>query len=225
MRKRYAVELSEDERGYLKGLIAAGTAPARKLTHARILLKADQAPGGPGWVDEAIAEAVEVSQPTVFRVRRQYLEQGVDAALNRRPPSRRYERKLSGEQEARLVALSCGAPPDGQARWSLRLLADKLVELEVVDAISYQTVRRVLQKTSSSRGRRSSGASRPGPTRSSSGAWRISSRSTPARMTRAARWSAWTRRASSSCGTRGRRCPPGPGGRSGWTTSTSARAW
>jgi transposase len=147
MRKRYAVELTEDERGYLKGLIAAGTAPARKLTHARILLKADQAPGGPGWVDEAIAEAVEVSQPTVFRVRRQYVEQGVDAALNRRPPTRQYERKLSGEQEARLVALSCSAPPDGQARWSLRLLADKLVELEIVEAVSYQTVRRVLKKT------------------------------------------------------------------------------
>jgi transposase len=186
VRKRYAVELTEDERGYLKGLIAAGTAPARKLTHARILLKADQAPGGPGWVDDAIAEAVEVSQPTVFRVRRQYVEQGVDAALNRRPPSRQYERKLSGEQEARLVALSCSQPPPGRARWSLRLLADKLVELEVVDEISYQTVRRVLKKTTSSRGRRSSGASRPRPTPSSSGAWRTSSRSTPAPRTRGA---------------------------------------
>ena len=180
MRKRYAVELTEEERSYLKGLIAAGTAPARKLTHARILLKADQAPGGPGWVDDAIAEAVEVSQPTVFRVRRQYVEQGVAAALNRRPPSRVYERKLTGEQEARLVALSCSAPPAGQARWSLRLLADKLVELEIVEAISYQTVRRTLKKTSSSRGRRSSGASRPTRTPSSSGGWRTSSTSTPA---------------------------------------------
>jgi hypothetical protein len=186
MRKRYAVELTEDERGYLKGLIAAGTAPARKLTHARILLKADQAPGGPGWVDDAIAEAVEVSQPTVFRVRRQCVEQGVEAALNRRPPTRVYERKLSGEQEARLVALSCSAPPEGQARWSLRLLADKLVELEIVEAVSYQTVRRVLLKTSSSRGRRSSGASPPRPTGSSSGAWRTSSGSTRAPTTRGA---------------------------------------
>ncbi|HEX2515039.1 MAG TPA: helix-turn-helix domain-containing protein, partial [Chloroflexota bacterium] len=211
MRKRYAVELTEDERGYLKGLIAAGAAPARKLTHARILLKADQAPGGPAWVDAAIAEAVEVSQPTVFRVRRQYVEQGVDAALHRRPPTRVYARKLSGEQEARLVALSCSAPPAGEARWSLRLLADRLVELEVVEAISYQTVRRVLLKTSSSRGRRSSGASRPRPTPSSSGGWRTSWRSTPAPPTRAGRWSAWTRRASSSCATRGRRSrrPPG----------------
>src|SRR5215207_3410747 len=123
MKRKYPVILSDTEREQLKNLIAAGTAPARKLTHARILLKADQAPGGPGWVDDAIAEAVEVSQPTVFRVRRQCVEQGVDAALNRRPPSRQYERKLTGEQEARLVALSCSAPPEGQARWSLRLLA------------------------------------------------------------------------------------------------------
>src|SRR3954468_925977 len=114
MRKRYAVELTEDERGYLKGLIAAGTAPARKLTHARILLKADQADGGPGWVDDAIAEAVEVSQPTVFRVRRQYVEQGLAAALAGRTPSRQSERKLSGEQEPRLMALSCSAPPPGR---------------------------------------------------------------------------------------------------------------
>jgi transposase len=180
MRKRYAVELAEEERRYLKGLIAAGTAPASKLAHARILLKADQAPGGPGWVDTVIAEAVEVSQPTVCRVRRQYVEQGLAAALDRRSPARRYERKLSGEQEARLVALSCSTPPAGRARWSLRLLADRLVELEIVDAVSYQTVRRVLKKTRSSRGARSSGASRPTPAGSSSGAWRTSSRSTPA---------------------------------------------
>jgi len=180
MAKRYRVELAEEERRYLRGLIAAGTAPASKLAHARILLKADQAPGGPGWVDTVIAEAVEVSQPTVFRVRRQYVEQGLAAALDRRSPARQYERKLSGEQEARLIALSCSAPPAGRARWSLRLLADRLVELAVVDAVSYQTVRRVLKKTRSSRGARSSGASRPTRTPSSSGGWRTSSTSTPA---------------------------------------------
>lgn len=152
MKKRYAVRLSDDERGELRRLIAAGTAPARKLTHARILLKADEGPGGPGWVDERIAEAVESSQPTVSRVRKQYVEQGLAAALNRRRPVREYRRKLDGAQEARLVALSCSQPPLGQARWSLRLLADKLVELEVVEVVSYQTVRRVLEKTSSSRG-------------------------------------------------------------------------
>jgi hypothetical protein len=148
MKKRYAVRLREDEREELRRLIAAGTAPARKLTHARVLLKADEGPGGPAWVDERIAEAVETSQPTVSRVRKQYVEEGLEAALNRRPPAREYRRKLDGAQEARLVALSCSRPPAGQARWSLRLLADKLVELEVVEAVSYQTVRRVLEKTS-----------------------------------------------------------------------------
>jgi transposase len=124
----------------------------RKLTHARILLKADQGPDGPGWVDEAIAEAVEVSQPTISRVRKQYVEHGLEAALNRRPPSREYVRKLDGVQEAKLIALACAKPPRGQARWSLRLLADQLVELEIVeDAVSYQTVRRLLKKTRSSR--------------------------------------------------------------------------
>jgi transposase len=136
----------------LKHLLAAGTAPARELTHARILLKADESPGGPGWVDTAIVEAVEVSQPTISRVRKQFVEEGFAAALHRRAPRRVYTRKLDGAQEARLIALTCGEPPAGQARWTLRLLADKLVELEVVEAISHQTVRRVLKKTRSSRG-------------------------------------------------------------------------
>jgi transposase len=152
MKKKYPVILSEAEREQLKSLIAAGTAPARKLTHARILLKADQSPeGGAGWVDEAIADAVETSQPTVSRVRKRYVQEGLEAALNRRPPNREYRRKLDGEQEARLVALACSQPPEGRARWSLRLLADRLVELEVVEEISYQTVGRILKKTLSSR--------------------------------------------------------------------------
>ena len=152
MRKHSRVLLTPSERDQLKRMLAAGTASARKLLHARILLKADQGPQGPGWVDQAIAEAVEVSQPTVSRVRKQYVEQGLEAALNRRPPTREYTRKLDGTQEAHLIALACAKPPTGQARWSLRLLADKLVELEIVeDAVSYQTVRRILKKTRSSR--------------------------------------------------------------------------
>ena len=148
MKKKYPVILTQTEREQLKDLIAAGTAPARKLTHARILLKVDQSPEGPAWVDEEVADAVEVSQPTVSRVRKQYFEEGMEAALNRRPPNREYHRKLDGEQEARLLALACSEPPEGQARWSLRLLADKLVELEIVEEeISYQTVRRTLKKT------------------------------------------------------------------------------
>ena len=152
MKKRYAVVLTAPQRDQLKRLLAAGTESARKLTHARILLKADQGPDGPGWVDDAIAEAVEVSQPTVSRVRKQFVEQGLQAALTRRPPTREYVRKLDGVQEAKLIALACAKPPTGQARWSLRLLADKLVELEIVeDGVSYQTVRRMLKKPRSSR--------------------------------------------------------------------------
>ncbi len=102
-KKKYSITLTETERDELKQLIAAGTAPARKLTHARVLLKADQSPSGPGWADERIAEAVEVSQPTISRIRKQYVEEGLEAALNRRAPRREYQRKLDGEQEARLV--------------------------------------------------------------------------------------------------------------------------
>lgn len=152
MRKQYPVILTTPDRDQLKRLLAAGTESARKLPHARILLKADQGPDGPGWVDHAIAEAVEVSQPTIARVRKQYVAQGPEAALNRRPPSREYVRKLDGVQEAKLLAVACGKPPTGPARWSLRLLADKLVELEIVeDSVSYQTVRRMLKTTRSSR--------------------------------------------------------------------------
>lgn len=152
MHQKYVVILTEAERDHLKHLIAAGTAPARKLAHARVLLKADKGPSGPGWVDAAIVEALGISQPTISRIRQQFVEAGLEAALNRRAPRRVYTRTLDGEQEARLVALACSEPPAGQARWSLRLLADKLVELEVVETVSHQTVRRVLKKTRSSRG-------------------------------------------------------------------------
>jgi transposase len=151
--KKYKVTLTTEERNSLQDLIAAGKASAQKLAHARILLKADAAPGGPAWIDARIAEAVEVNVTTVERVRERFVEQGVEAALARKKqdrPSR--ERKLDGQAEARLVALACSEPPLGRARWTLRLLADKLVELEVVDTVSTETVRQVLKKTNSSRG-------------------------------------------------------------------------
>lgn len=151
MHKKYPVVLSASERTELTRLIAVGTEAARKLIHARILLKADQSAHGPAWVDERIAEAVEVSQATVARIRKQYVEEGLAAALHRRPPRRTYQRKLDGAQEARVIAVACGAPPAGHAQWSLRLLADRLVELEIVDTISHQTVARTLKKTRSSR--------------------------------------------------------------------------
>jgi hypothetical protein len=152
MATKYAVHLTEGERAELRTLIGSGAAPARMLTHARILLKADQGEGGPGWSDAAIAGAVEVHPATVARVRRAYADAGLAAALARKPPDRVYPRKLDGAQEARLVALTCGEPPAGRERWTLRLLADELVRLEVVEAVSPETVRQTLKQTTSSRG-------------------------------------------------------------------------
>jgi Homeodomain-like domain len=152
VRKRYTVRLSEEERARLHTLIGQGVAPARALTHARILLKANQGEAGPGWTDAAIAVALEVNPATVARIRQQYVTAGLDAALHRKPPAREYRRRLAGAQEARLVALACSAPPEGHKRWTLRLLADRLVELEVVEAVSYETVRQALKQTGSSRG-------------------------------------------------------------------------
>ena len=152
MRKQHIVVLSEAERARLRTLIGQGTAPARALTHARILLKANQGEAGPGWSDRVIAAALEVHHTTVARVRQQYAAAGLEAAVNRKAPEREYRRKLDGEQEARLVALACSAPPEGRKRWTLRLLAGQLVQLEVVDAVSYETVRQALKQTASSRG-------------------------------------------------------------------------
>ena len=153
MRKtKYAVELTEDERARLRTLIGGGVAPARMLTHARILLKANQGAGGPAWADAAIAGALEVHPDTVARVRRAFVTDGLEAALTRRSPDRVYPRVVDGAAEARLVALACGAPPAGRERWTLRLLADELVRLEVVDAVSHETVRRTLKQTTSSPG-------------------------------------------------------------------------
>jgi hypothetical protein len=151
--KKYKVTLTAEERNSLQGLIAAGKASAQKLAHARILLKADAAPDGPAWPDTRIAEAVEVNVTTVERVRERFVEHGLDAGLDRKQQARpSRQRKLDGQAEARLVALACSDPPGGRARWTLRLLADKLVELEVVDTVSTETVRQVLKKTNSSRG-------------------------------------------------------------------------
>jgi transposase len=151
-KKKWIVRLTETERATLSALIAAGRAPARKLTHTRILLKADEGNGGPSWRDEAVMEALEVSRSTVERVRRRYVEEGLEAALNHRPHTTGHPHCLDGKQEAQLIALACSAAPDGRDGWTLRLLADKMVELEYVDTVSYETVRRTLKKTISSHG-------------------------------------------------------------------------
>lgn len=152
MRKTYRVKVILDERTYLEQLLAKGTAAARTLTHARILLKSDEGQGGAHWPDERIAEALDVNVSTVERVRRRCVEEGFDAALRPRPSPQLRPRALDGAAEAHLVALACSPAPTGQQRWTMRLLADRLVALEVIEAISDETVRRTLKKTASSRG-------------------------------------------------------------------------
>jgi transposase len=145
MNKKYIVRLSDAERAQLMELTSKGKAATYKIRHAHILLKADAA--GPAWTDAKIAESFAVSVNTVLGVRQRFVEQGLEAALNRKPqahPSRAP--RLDGEGEARLIALRCSAPPDGHARWTLRLLADQAVALEIVETISHETVRQMLKK-------------------------------------------------------------------------------
>ena len=148
MVKRYRVTLTPEERAGLELMIGGGKAAARKLAHARVLLKADEADGGPGWGDGQIAEAVEVGLVTVARVRERFVEDGLEAALVPRPSARAYARKLDGAGEARLAALACTKPPDGRKRWTLALLADRLVALGAAASLSYVAVHRALKKTS-----------------------------------------------------------------------------
>lgn len=150
MRKSYVVVLSPEERDRLEKLISTGRTSSKRQIHARILLKADTSEAGPAWPDEQIGEALEISVSTVARVRKRSVEQGLAAVLDRGVVRRPSRRRLDGEQEARLLAIACSTPPEGRARWTLRLLADKIVELEVVESISHETVRRALKKTRSS---------------------------------------------------------------------------
>lgn len=152
MKKKYFVTLTNEERRSLRALISSGKGAARKLVHARILLKADSSRGGPGWGDAEIAEGLEVGTATVERVRKRFVEEGLEAALVRRKPQRDYRRRLDGDGEAHLIALACSETPEGHARWTLRLLADRMVALEYVETLSKDTVHRVLKKTSLSLG-------------------------------------------------------------------------
>jgi transposase len=147
--KKYRVTLTEEERQSLEQLISRGKGAARKLLHARILLKADETAG---WSDEKISEALDVSLSTIGRVRQRFVEDGVEAALERKAPNRVYQRRLDGEQEARLVALACSPPPEDRGRWTLKLLADKMVELEYVESVAPETVRQTLKKMNLSPG-------------------------------------------------------------------------
>ena len=153
MEKVFVVRLPDDERQQLESLIKAGKVSALKLARARILLKADQQERGPAWTDAEIANALDVSLKTVFNIRKKWVEHGLEVALERKPQKgSSTPRKVDGKLEAKLIATCCGPAPKGRAKWTLRLLAAKLVELEAVDSISPETVRQVLKKTSSSHG-------------------------------------------------------------------------
>ena len=152
MEKKYRVTLTPEERMELERMTRTGKAAATKLTHARILLLADERPGEPARSDGQIIEALSVSKNTVCRVRERFVEQGFEAALVRKPSARTYARKLDGRGEAHLIALACSDPPAGRSDWTLQLLADRMVAMGQVDALSYETVRQVLKKTRSSRG-------------------------------------------------------------------------
>jgi hypothetical protein len=147
--KRYGVRLSGEERQRIGTLLRRGRAHARSLLYGRILLKADASEGGPAWTDERIAEAMETSTDTVARERRRFVEDGLGVALMAKKPGKPRRRVLDGRAEARLVALACSDPPEGRGSWTLRLLADRMVELGVVEGVSRETVRRTLKKTTS----------------------------------------------------------------------------
>lgn len=153
MPKKYVVTLTEDERDQLHTLVTKGKSAARTLTHARILLKADQSPDGPAWPDQLIRETLDVGLCTVMRVRERFVEEGFEAALRpRKTALLPRPRKLDGHQEAQLLLLACSEAPTGHARWTMRLLADRMVELEFVESLSHETVRRTLKKTKLSLG-------------------------------------------------------------------------
>jgi phage gp46-like protein len=163
--KKYVVRLSGEERAQLEAVIGKGKSAARRLTKARILLQADVSEAGSGWSDSQIAEALGASLCLVQRTRRQLVEQGLEAALERKVRATPAVTPIfDGEKAAKLTALACSTPPEGYARWSLRLLEQKVVELGIVDHASDSTIGRVLKKTRSGPTAGNAGSSRPRPT-------------------------------------------------------------
>ena len=151
-KKKYIVSLTPEERQALEQLTTTGRAPTYKVNHARILLKADTNQVDGGWTDQAISEALDISASTIERVRQRFVEESLVAALQRKPQQRHKPHRLDGEQEVHLIALTCGAAPEGYGRWSLRLLVEWMVELDYVETVSHETVRQSLKKTNSSLG-------------------------------------------------------------------------
>ena len=149
MVKKYRVTLESEEREQLRDLLAKGKADVRRLKHAQILLAADESPGGPAQRDDPIAAAVSVGRATVERVRQRFVDSGLELAISpyHATTNRQFKTKLDGAQEAHLIAIACSAPPPGRARWTLTLLADRMVELKHVGSVSRETVRQTLKKT------------------------------------------------------------------------------
>ena len=152
VRRKYTVHLTPEERTDLTRLLTTGRHAARTLTHARVLLQTDRGADGPAWTDEQIRAALGVSLSTIARVRRAFVEQGLDGALHRKAPAVPKAKKLDGRAEAHLLALHCSPPPEGQTRWTLALLTEHFVALGVSPPVSDETVRRTLKQTASSRG-------------------------------------------------------------------------
>lgn len=194
---KFVVRLDTSERGRLQAMVDQGKGSKTIRNRALILLKADEGEHGPAWADTKIAEAFDVGVRTVERTRRLLVVEGFEAVLSRKPSPNRQYRKLDGVQEAELVKLACSKPPKGRARWTLQLLADQLVQRNVVASIGPETVRTTLKKTTSSRGSASSGFSPRRPTRTSSVRWKTSSKSINDPTIRTGRSSASTNRASS----------------------------
>lgn len=152
MYTKYVVELTDEHKQHLEKLISSGTSPARMLTRARILLKSDQSMNGPNWSYEKIAEAFGVSEMLIRDVRRRFAEGGLEAAIQRKKPAREYEHRLDGEAEAHLIALACGDPPEGEKRWTLRLLKKEMQKRQYVQTVSHETIRTTLKKKNLSLG-------------------------------------------------------------------------
>lgn len=187
---KYIVRLSEEERGRLSELVARGRVSATVRQRALILLKVDA--DGPAWTDEQIAEVAQVGLSTVHRVRQRCVEEGLEAAIQRKPSPQRQYRKLDGMQEAKLVALACSEPPAGRVSWTMQLLADKLVELDVIDSIGREAVRVTLKKMCFSLGGKSTGCCLPNTTPTSCAPWKTFSKSTNGRTIRSGPSSAST---------------------------------
>jgi transposase len=152
MNQKYKVQLNDQQRQQLEKLISCGRVPARTVTRAHVLLKSDCGPNGPNWSYQQISTAFNVSQVTVSNIRKTYVNSGIDAAIYRKKPDRMYQTRLDGEAEAHLIALACGDPPNGHARWTLRLLQERMIQLEHVEDVSHETIRTTLKKTNLSLG-------------------------------------------------------------------------